>query len=211
MNEMPIKKEQISFFRTGKGGCIFASIAAKDPQKYGWYQKIVELDGYQIEKLITQAIESTEITTLSLIFPSVNTPNALISLIEVTRGLSGILIDQDVIYEDFRCLGLRVKVNGNQSWVAGFGPFEFLPQTRQAPYTELAFRVKPRPNYGWNMKTPISGVVHIADLDMKGVKKQTFIKWWNASLENTKKVLGYSPDLKSAAKTTYAIPQELFK
>jgi len=210
MNISAIKEEQLDFYRSRKAGCIFAAIAAKNPEKYGWHQEVIDNDSTQIEQAISKAVESSSITTLSLIFPHVTSISDLINLIDTAGNLEIGNIERDEIHEDARCIGIRIRVNGDNSWVSGFGPFSFLPKTRQAPYTELAFRVKPRPVYDWFMKPPIAGVIHLADMDMKGVKKRTFVKWWNASLKNTKKVLGKTPDLKSAAKTTYAIPIKYF-
>jgi len=202
-----LKKEQTEFYRTKKAGCIFAAFVAKNPSKYGWHQEIVDADTGQVNSIIEQAIDNQSISTLSLIFPSIQNATDLVALIDQVVKSNLIFIEQDVLFEGYRCLGLRVQINESKSWVSGFGPFEFLPKTRQSPFTELTFRVKPRPDYKWFMKPPISGVIHLADMDMKGLQKRTFTKWWNASIKNTKKILGHSPNLKSAAKTTYAIPE----
>ena len=94
--------------------------------------------------------------------------------------------------------------------VSGFGNFDFFPRTRQAVFTEIVFRSKPRPVYDWVMKETAPGVVHLADMDMRGMQENKFKAIWYGSFDSTEKVLGHKPDLKSAARTTFAIPLDLW-
>lgn len=112
-------------------------------------------------------------------------------------------------FKGSRCLGLRVRVGVLESWVSGFGPFDFLPVTRRSPYTEVAFRVKARPKYELILKPAPENVIHLADLDLLGVTNAAFRTLWQASLDRTARMLGHAPDLRSAAKTTYAIPSSV--
>ena len=201
-----IEREQLKFYRTSKGGCAFAAVAAKDPGKYGWHQVITDAHSDSIDTEIQRAIHTPDVTTLSLIFPSVTTDEDLISFVEILRNCRNVFFEHETVYEDTICFGIRVKVGDLKSWVSGFGNYGFLPETRRTPYTEITFRVKPRPNYKWVMKKSPANVIHLADLDMLGITKATFIRLWELSLQNTAKRLGHKPDLKSAAKTTYSIP-----
>lgn len=78
-------------------------------------------------------------------------------------------------------------------------------------FTELTFRTKARPQYKKVMKEAPPGVLHLADMDMKGMGENKFKSLWFGSFDNTEKILGHKPDLRSAAKTTFAVPVSLWK
>ena len=187
-------------------GCAFAAMAASSNERFGWQQYVLPIDTKQIDLAIESAIETEAISTASLIFPEVVDLKTLLHLIGRLAESKYVFVGQDTEYEGFRCLGLRVSVGANVSWVSGFGPFSFLPRTRQAPYTELAFRAKPRPSYKWIMKDAPEGVIHLADMYMLGLPRAMFQELWERSFERTAQLLGHRPDLRSAAKTTFAIP-----
>jgi hypothetical protein len=203
-----VTRSQLQFFRDNKAGCAFAAVAARKPKKYGWVHIAPTLDPTSIDEAIERSINDSQITTLSLIFKSCQTLAHLQELVTLLQRCSHIFLGQELTYQGFRCLGFRVRVQEFESWVSGFGPFAFFPKTRQAPYTELIFRVKPRPPYKKVLKASPEGVIHLADMDMLGVSEVEFKKLWNASYEKTAAILGHKPDLRSAAKTTFILPVE---
>lgn len=205
-----IGKAQFDFFRKNKAGCLFAAIAAKDPTRYGWVQRIISPKADLIDAAVERAVRGKKTTMLSLVFPTVNTTGKLIHLIEVLCSTRTIMLEQNLEFDASRCLGFRASIGDLSSWISGFGPFKFFPNTRQAPYTEIAFRVKPRPSFKWVMKESPPGVIHLADLDMRGMADAMFRTVWRATMERTARLLGHNPDLRSAAKTTFAIPAELW-
>lgn len=209
MNTEAIFQSQMTFFKLRKAGCIFAAYVAKNPKKYGWFQKIVKSNLCEIEDAISSSISSKSITTISLIFPEINAIEDLIELVYLLEK-SNLIFFTVLNYNNYRCIGIRIKVNELTSWVSGFGSFEFLPKTRQAPYTEITFRVKPRPKFDFVLKASPENVIHLADLDLLGKSERSFKGMWQASFNNTFKILGHSPDLMSAAKTTFAIPEKFF-
>lgn len=77
-------------------------------------------------------------------------------------------------------------------------------------FTEIVFRTKSRPQYDWVMKETPEGVIHLADMDMKGMGEHKFKSLWHGSFATTEEVLGKKPDLRSAAKTTFAVPYKLW-
>ena len=95
--------------------------------------------------------------------------------------------------------------------MTGFGGFDFLPETRQAVFTEIVFRSKPRPDYDWVMKEAPPGIIHLADMDMKGMRENQFKALWYGSFDKTENILGHKPDLRSAARTTFLMPLNLWK
>lgn len=145
MDSENIIKRQLSFYKKSKAGCIFASIAAKNPKKYGWKHVILDVNHRKIDESVDEAINDSDITTLSLIFSSVVTEKQFVEFIEELKLCKNIFLEQNELFGDYLCLGFRVRVGESVSWVSGFGNFEFLPKTRRSPYVELTFRVKPKP------------------------------------------------------------------
>lgn len=206
-----VVKTQLEFYKRGGAGCLFAAHAASNPTKYEWKLSVSEIDVMQIESIIQSAISLPNVSTQSIIFPSVISVKELKYLLDVLQEVPSFFLNQEEEFQDMMCLGFRARINDKTSWVTGFGSFTFLPKTRQAVFTEIVFRSKPRPNYEWVMKEAPKNILHLADMDMKGMGENKFKSLWYGSLDNTEKVLGHKPDLQSAAKTTFAIPLHLWK
>lgn len=200
-----IKEDQRVFYATNKAGCAFAALAAKDPARYGWEQNVLPVEATAIQAVTDRAILNPKVSQISLIFPEVVCVSGLAQLIQTLTTLKTFQVGKEEKYEGFRCVGLRAQVGVNQSWISGFGPFAFFPITRQAPHTEIAFRVKDRPHYDRSMKESPPGVIHLADLNV-GVTWAVFQTMWKATMKQTKRLLGHEPDLRSAAKTTFVLP-----
>lgn len=206
MQSESIKAAQREFFRKNRAGCAFAAYIAKTgPASYGWRTEIVEVNADAIAQHLRHGIADPATEILSMVFPDVSTVaniDALVAACLTTKLFS----DEGRETDEVRLIKLRAVVGSELSWVSGFGPFDFLPATRRAPFCELTIRVKPRPNYNWYFKPPIDGVVHLADLSMQGMSDKHLQKLWGVSFETTKKILGHPPDEESAAKTTFAVP-----
>lgn len=198
--------QQLGFFERGGTGCKFAALAATNPAKYGWSRSLCAPSLDAVEEAIVSAIESPQTTTMSLVFTQVLQPAQLVALIKELRSGKLITLGQNILFNGCRCLGLRVHVSDVVSWVSGFGPFSFLPKTRQSPYASIVFRVKSRPQYDWYLKPPHEGVIHLADMNMIDLSDEALRKLWGASFVSVEQILGAKPDLLSAAKTTFAIP-----
>jgi hypothetical protein len=61
------------------------------------------------------------------------------------------------------------------------------------------------------MKAAPEGVIHLADMEMKGMGEKQFKALWFGSFSKVQGILGQKPDLRSAAKTTFAIPLGLWR
>lgn len=190
-------------------GCLFAAVAAKAPVKYGWIHDFAAVSAEQIDNSLSRAIDDPSVSTLSLLFPSVRTTEHLLDLLAELDRCKLVFLESSDEFEGNKCFAYRARVGTLFSYVTGFGDFKFLPKTRQTPYVELTMRVKPRPAYDFVFKEAPPNVVHLADLDMLGLKRERLWGLWNGSFAQTKSVLGDSPDLSSAAKTTYSIPMTL--
>ncbi|MBP9842501.1 MAG: hypothetical protein KBC62_00695 [Candidatus Pacebacteria bacterium] len=202
---------QLEFYKRGGAGCLFAAHAATNPAKYEWRLSISEVNAAQIESIVQSAIALHGVSTQSIIFPSVVHVKSFKNLLATLQKVPSFFLEQEQEFENMICLGFRVKIDDMMSWVTGLGSFTFLPKTRQAVFTEIVFRSKPRPDYEWVMKKAPKNVLHLADMDMKGMRENKFKALWYGSLDNTEKVLGHKPDLRSAAKTTFAIPLNLWR
>lgn len=203
--------QQRRFYTDSKAGCLFAALAAYDPMKYGWEHVVVPPRAGDVDHELQTAIASPTTTTLSLLFPDVRTDVQLVELITVLKQCKLIVLDQTETFLGSTCLGFRTLVGDKRSFITGFGDFPFLPPTRRAPCVELITRVKPRPDYTYVFKEAAPDVIHLADLDMKDMPKASMQALWDASFAQTKKILGSAPDLRSAARTTYAIPTVLLE
>lgn len=152
MQAQAIIEVQLEFFRKGGAGCLFAAYAAQDPARFEWKLTVSDVDRDEIENLIQSAIIAKNVSTQSIIFPSILRWEDLKHLLVVLREVLLVTVGQEEEFAGSVCLGYRIKVGEFTSWVTGFGGFDFLPKTRQSVFTEITFRSKPRPPYEWVMK-----------------------------------------------------------
>jgi len=210
MEDRVVIETQLEFYRNGRAGCLFAAHAAKSPEDYGWRFSVCDINAEYIEILIQSAITDASVSTQSIIFPRVISRDDLLELLSILATVPSVILEQQELFEDAICLGYRIKVDDLVSWATGFGGFGFLPKTRQAVFTEIVFRSKPRPQYEWVMKEASEGVIHLADMDMRGMSENQLKALWYGSFDNTERSIGHKPDMRSAAKTTFAVPVELW-
>lgn len=197
---------QMEFFRKGKSGCSFAAFAARDPKHFEWHHRVVLPDQYAtVQAIVAEAILDDEVSTLALVFPDVDTDEKLDEILPVLNG-DFLFLHHCLNTEANCCFRFRARVGDDEAFVSGFGPFDYMPKTRRTPYTSLIFRVSPRPEYDWYLKPPEQGIIHVADMDMKGLADRTLHRMWRSSFLGTNGILGHEPDDESAAKTTFVIP-----
>lgn len=192
----------------GQNGCLFAQHLAKESEnRTGWYLKVFFQDKYDVSKLdkiIEQAIEDPKIEVLSLLFPEVVTLEQLAKLVRSWMTESKIIfLERATRYKNRICLALRIELGQTKisSWLMMFAPFEFFPNTRQSPITELAIRVKPKPENVYSKLSQDREVAHLADTPFY-LPESIVDSTWDATFRNTEYLLGYKPDLIAAAKTT---------
>lgn len=211
MTQEELIQRQLDWYTARNSGCAFAAYIARNADQLGWSHAVLDAVDDRISRVIRGAVEDPGCQIISILFPNVTTGEQLVELTEQLRSTRDIWLEQDETFNGERCLGFRARVGSLTSWISGFGPMEFLPETRQAPCVELAIRPKPRPNYTIVMKEAPPSIVHLADVNLYGMAKgAAFRSMWNASFRHTERRLGHRPDLRSAAKTTFAIPESFF-
>src|SRR3989338_1795466 len=184
MNAEQIIKTQLTFYREGNAGCLFAAHASAEPEKFGWYFAVSDVDQQQIETLIQSAVGDEKVSTQSIIFPKVLNWDDLKGLLLTLVKIPTISLGQDD-----ECEGCA----------------------RQSLFTEIVFRCKPKPEYQQVMKESDPGVLHVAHMDMQGMRENKFKSLWYGSMNHVEEILGRSSDLRSKAKTTFAIPLNLYQ
>lgn len=201
-----IISEQLEFFARNGSGCAFAAYAARDALQYEWAHMVLSTaDAEAVDDVIAGAVADPSVSTLSLIFPEVQSMSALMELLP--------LLNREILHlheifptEGNACYRFRARVGDDESLVEGFGPFHWMPVTRQAPHTAIAMRVGPRPDFEWFLQPPEEGLIHVADMDMKGLSRRALERMWSNSYTRTRGLLGQDPDDESAAKTTFILP-----
>jgi len=176
-----MEDKNLKFIKSGKTGCVFASIMAKNPDRVGWRRV------FNPEKLIIP--ENAFI--VSYVFENKSKEEVLNWALE-----NGMYLD----ITSKESTGLRYKGENGVSWVQYFGP-ESHVKTRQAPNSELLFCVKlPKKQY---IKVGFKGVLHLAHASVEFIKEDFLDNIWVACFKSTKKRLGYEPTVLEGAKTTF--------
>lgn len=133
----------------------------------------------------------------------------LIKLVRLFLTLDG-MNHIEGIFEDYTAIGIRLALADNvASWVMGFGPYPFLPNTRQAPLTEFVIRTKVKPEAIFHRLNQDRRAAHLADTPLHfgdSVAEQL----WQSTYAKARTILGGEPNRLSAAKTTFALPTALW-
>ena len=211
MNEVrrELIKKQLDFYKDGLDGCRFAQYAAKNPGALGWGHTVIERPSIKkIDEEIERAIKDPKIMQLSIILPNIKSKQDLLNLVSILKDSKLLYFEENDTFADYILYKLRLRLYGKESWVSGFAPMDFLPKTRQSPYTELVVRVKDKPPYkkGIHKPTP-ENEIHLANLQVPKLSKKEFTDMFVDSIKHTTEVLGHKADELAAAKVTFAIPK----
>lgn len=225
-NEDLVAEIQTHWHQKGQNGCVFAQRAAARSGEIGWRNKVVPntLDDIldvptldHVDRIIDEGIQSNETEVLSFLFPHITDP---VELVYLLRALSSetrnIYLGNEVDMGKLMGVGLRVNIPSGQnpeSWLVGFGPFDFLPQTRQAPVTELSIRTKPKPPDLFHRLNDNQLEAHLADVDLN-LPDPAMENYWKATQRLTRQILGGDVARKetklASAKYTFGVPKDLW-
>lgn len=171
----------------GSTGCTFATLFAKNPQSVGWgfFNPI-------------QYYYQRQLDTLPLIV-SIEFPNDGYFNKNTVREWA---LSQDFYLEDTsdNTEGLRIQCKEGVAWVQYFGPDAHIP-TRQSPTPMLLYTNKLGLSY--YTKVGFNGILHLAHTWYNKISDRVYDLLWERSYQQTKKKLGKTPDIQSAAKTTW--------
>lgn len=180
--------ENKKWMQTGKVGCTFAALFAKNPKSVGWETIQITCDEQQL-------VIPKGAFILSIQFPS-DWDSDRVSRWAISNG--GFY--QETIKPGL--IGLRYKVGSLVSWVQYFGQDSHVI-TRQAPICELMMCIKLPPHYYF--KVGFTGILHLAHASVKGLKSRIADKLWETSHTNTTKRLGHPASHEEAGKVTFKI------
>lgn len=201
----------------GQNGCMFARIAALKSENVGWNYSVIDpqvskIDNTQVVDIhgsLEEAVRNSDTELYSLLFPGVTSAKSAVEIIRTLARGPKFWLEKDELIDSVLKLRLRYPVVENevQAWVMAFGPFNFLPNTRQAPYFELVTRVKVKPETIFHRLNKDPAVAHLADIPLDMPEKYWEDRF-DSTLRRTRMILGNEPDDVSAAKSTISIPEE---
>jgi hypothetical protein len=203
----------------GQTGCMFARLAARDAGILRWDYVVSEYAGrsmsgaLEIGAQVDRAAEDTEIQVVSIILPGVRDARTAVSAIRELAASTPFWLAKDTVEQGYLHLHLRYPVGAGtgrpaEAWVMAFAPFHFVPNTRRAPYFELAVRVKEKPVRIFRRLNQDRSVAHLADVELE-MPERHWEDRWRSTLRRTRMILGGEPDAISAAKSTLAVPESL--
>lgn len=216
-NDTLIASMQRHWHTRGQNGCVFAQAVADNSALCGWENAVCnkplgalleKSHSHRIQRLVNEAVRNPKIQIVSLLFPQILETDELVILIRLLETLSGFsLVTKD--YEEFVTVGLRLSLNNDSvtSWIMGFGPFPFLPNTRQSPITEVVIRVKTKSDVIFHRLNQERTLAHLADTPPH-IDDDVMEILWRSTYSKARSILGGEPNRFSAAKTTFTIPTE---
>jgi len=215
-DESTVVSIQNHWLTLGQSGCLFAQRLLRNSPVAGWravsfYPDITGWDAcsMKVSDVIEEHIARSDCELLSLLFPLAVTTPDLLQVIQLFAGLNRTLMLPIHTFEQRTAISIRVRLSSNvHSWVLGFGPYAFLPLTRQAPVTELVVRTKSRK--GLHRVAAIDGdtQAHVADVPLDHYRIQ-FDRLWHASVHRTEEILGSDDRALSRARVTFAVPADV--
>lgn len=205
----------------GRNGCIFALLAAKGHQELGWKDFVItkgmdaiedsNITNLEISKKISEATKDPKCEVLSLLFSNITKEDDLVRLIKYLLTSDEIFLQDQLDVDEYVTLQLRVEiVPGVLSWLMAFGEYPYFPLTRQSPITEIAIRIKPKPEKLFHRLNKDENAAHLADFPLP-YQDDVMEKTWKNTEKRTRYILGEEPNELSAARSTFVIPKSLWK
>lgn len=226
---------QLDWHKKGRQGCAFAARLASGVLKaqaggfYSdyWARKI--LDGNHAEfagamkAFVDESHQNPQRQVVSFLLPGVTTKEQLIALIKQIRaGYAGALVEiHDCPSSPHALVRIRLPLSdGVSAYALGFGPFDWMPETRRAPCTELVLPVKTKQQlkatYGRHTiyqpqadsvhRDEDPTFVHLADIEMEGITRDTPTdkRLWEATTGIKRAKLNAVDDKRAKGKVTFS-------
>jgi hypothetical protein len=211
LDEIAAVGAQRDWFQRGQTGCLFARLAANLSAE-SWPYLVWGSHEFDASAAVTLDAELDELALdgsvemVSLLFPACKSiqefRDIALGLVEVTKfWLEEIaVVDDEAVFQVRRSLSPDLD-----AWVMGFGPDESFPETRQAPFYELAIRTKSKSAEIFHRLNQDRGVAHLADFPLE-MPEHHWEHRWASTESRTRAILGHEPTAKSAARSTFSVP-----
>ncbi|MEU4769009.1 hypothetical protein AB0H12_37750 [Actinosynnema sp. NPDC023794] len=159
--------------------------------------------------LVRDSATADGVEVLSLLVPALTTADEVAKFIRELVESSAFWLERDEAIDDLMVAHLRYPVPAAstdvQAWVMGFGPFEWMPNTRRSPYFELVIRVQEKRSWLFHRLNQDRDIAHLADVPLN-MPQHHWEHRWQSTRRRTRMILQKEPDSYSAAKCTLAIP-----
>lgn len=204
---------QAHWHASGSNGCVFAAALSASRVDSGWETYVLQgpvvdaaVAAHAIDVLCRPRVAAPEAEVVSVLMPTADDADTIARLLSCLGALEHWDVCERGV-EDVQgignvvLLGVRAEVElGHWAEVLGFGTFAGQGNTRIAPFTELAIRVKepPRPR-----RDHRAYMAHIPmDLD-----KVEFGGWWHDTEQQRAARLGAAQDARAKGRVTFALEQ----
>lgn len=210
-----VKYIQRHWHSEGQQGCVFARYIAIKAEQVGWHSQVIPLTLNELNtpkaladlnERLDNARNSPESENISFLFPQIRHDEEFARFNEVLTNLP-VVSSQRSTYENMNIIKLRVKLKDEEteSWLIGFGPFSFFPNTRRSPITELVMRTKPRPKDVFYKLSSNKKSAHVADIPTGLEDKVMDSMWQNTHVRRNRILNNLTTDMISA-KITWIYP-----
>jgi hypothetical protein len=161
----------------GQNGCNFARIAARRAMEVGWHSEFIGLDNVErAGEVMETAVNDPDRQIVSLVFDRMSASDLVDTIVTLTET-SEFYLEKDEVIDDGsrRQLFLRYPLAAGRiaAWSMCFAPHAFMPNTRRSPFTEIATRVKEKPEGLHPMLNGNPAEAHLADLIVDANPKHT--------------------------------------
>jgi hypothetical protein len=206
---------QAHWHASGANACTFAAYMSEHRDEFGWDSYVIDEEeplrtsalAATIAAVVRPSIEDPEVEVVSVLLPQIEDEQPLAALLARLSGMVEWEVreegrdDEQALGQMVR-LGVRVAVEFDHwSEVLGFGRFATQPNTRLAPFTELAIRAKgpQRPRRDHRS--------YMADIST-GLDNLEFGRWWHDTKEQRAGRLSESQTFRGKAKATFSIKED---
>ncbi len=219
-NDELVTAVYLDWIKRGQVGCVFAQLLTRPKHRHILTtvvarERATTSDPHDLALRLAAAVAAgvadEKCEGLTVLFPTVLTPDALVSLVIEVSKLPGWSIERDWPWRGTLSLvGLRVDIAEKvKAETLGLGPYPFFPATRQCPVTSLEIRTKiDRSKY--SKTDPGILAAHLADLpiDMSPGRFGKMFREWTPALK--RRILRGEPDERAKASVTYSLPLALW-
>lgn len=197
----------------GHNGCVFATALSETRIDSGWETHVLQCPienpasiAEAINTLCRPRIAAPEVEVVSVLMPCVDDAQTLARIVSRLGTLEHWDV-RELAVEDVEDIGpvvllsVRAEVElGHWAEVLGFGHFAGQGNTRLAPFTELAIRVKEPSRPRRNQRA------YMADIEMD-LDNVEFGEWWHDTVRQRAERLGAAQDARAKGRVTFAIEQ----